>query len=52
MKANQERHIIMISFSITNNENGTIRKKGVKDAMPLFFRSELFTSYIVTIFNQ
>jgi len=24
----------------------------IKDALPVFFRSELFTSYIVTIFKQ
>jgi len=39
------RHVEIQSYNVT-----TI--KYVKDAMPVSFRSELFTSYILTIFKQ
>jgi len=29
-----------------------LRTRDIKDAMPVSFRSELFTSYILTIFEQ
>ena len=46
------------SFAVGNKTNSfsagscQLHKITIKDAMPVSFRSELFTSYILTIFNQ
>ena len=42
---------LMTAHQYINYESGALLTK-LKDAMPVSFRSELFTSYFLTIFKQ
>jgi len=41
-----------VFYQKNNNNNNNSSEKLIKDAMPVSFRSELFTSYILTAFKQ